>query len=78
MNRNLCLQRVSTEIINGDATPSSIVYLSDGYEAILHHDPFKVYVREKMKNSNSHRLFNFEQLRVKKERDDWEERFRSH
>ena len=66
----LCLQRISTETIKGDAAPSSVVYLSDGYEAVLRHDPFEVYVREKMKNSNSHQLFDFEQLRMKNEGDD--------
>ncbi|THG07628.1 hypothetical protein TEA_024200 [Camellia sinensis var. sinensis] len=36
--------RVSEEI--GDSGPSSVVYLSDGYEAVLKHDPFEIYVRE--------------------------------
>ncbi|KAJ8765299.1 hypothetical protein K2173_011996 [Erythroxylum novogranatense] len=77
------IQRVSMETIDGDATPSSVVYLCDGYEVVLRHDPFEVYVREKSSNVrvislNSHQLFDFEQLRAKKEGDDWEERFRSH
>ncbi|KAJ9177872.1 hypothetical protein P3X46_013029 [Hevea brasiliensis] len=83
-NKKLWLQRVSTETIDGDAGPSSVVYLSDEYEAVLRHDPFEVYVREKKSNDrrvvslNSHQLFDFEQLRPKKEGDDWEERFRGH
>lgn len=82
LNKKIWLQRHSTETIGGDATPSSIVYVADGYEAVLRHDPFEVYVREKGGNRvvslNSHGLFDFEQLRVKKEGDDWEERFRGH
>ncbi|KDP24259.1 hypothetical protein JCGZ_26689 [Jatropha curcas] len=80
----LWLQRLSTETIDGDASPSSVVYLSDGYEAVLRHSPFEVYVREKKSNHhrvvsfNSHQLFDFEQLKPKKEGDDWEERFRGH
>ncbi|KAJ8769225.1 hypothetical protein K2173_001000 [Erythroxylum novogranatense] len=81
--KKLWLNRVLTETIDGDETPSSVVYLSDGYEAVLRHDPFEVYVREKSSNRrivslNSHQLFDFEQLRAKKEGDDWEERFRGH
>lgn len=82
LNKKIWLQRHSTETIGGDATPSSIVYVADGYEAVLRHDPFEVYVREKGGNRvvslNSHGLFDFEQLRVKKEGHDWEERFRGH
>ncbi|XVF61082.1 hypothetical protein PTKIN_Ptkin08bG0100700 [Pterospermum kingtungense] len=79
--KKLWLQSASTEKINGDL--SSVVYLSDGYEVVLRHDPFEVYVREKTGNRrvislNSHGLFDFEQLRVKKEDEDWEERFRGH
>lgn len=83
-NKKLWLQRVSTETIDGDASPSSVIYLSDGYEAVLRHNPFEVYVREKNSNDrrvvslNSHQLFDFEQLKAKKEGDDWEERFRGH
>jgi alpha 1,3-glucosidase len=82
-SKKLWLQRVSTATINGDAGPSSIVYLSDGYEAVLRHDPFEVYVREKSNGNrvislNSHGLFDFEQLRAKSEGEDWEERFRTH
>ncbi|KAH7520541.1 hypothetical protein FEM48_Zijuj08G0154900 [Ziziphus jujuba var. spinosa] len=82
LNTKIWLQRYSTETIGGDASPSSVVYLSDGYEAVLRHDPFEVYVREKGGNRvvslNSHGLFDFEQLRAKKEGDDWEESFRGH
>ncbi|XP_010270270.1 PREDICTED: probable glucan 1,3-alpha-glucosidase [Nelumbo nucifera] len=81
-NKKLWLQRVSTEVINGDSGPSSIVYLSDDHDAVLRHDPFEVYVRRKggdrVVSMNSHGLFDFEQLRKKKEGEDWEERFRSH
>ncbi|XWS44651.1 hypothetical protein CRYUN_Cryun15aG0066300 [Craigia yunnanensis] len=82
--KKLWLQSASTEKINGDnVSLSSVVYLSDGYDAVLMHDPFEVYVREKTGNQrlislNSHGLFDFEQLRVKKEDEDWEERFRGH
>ncbi|XP_062007398.1 probable glucan 1,3-alpha-glucosidase [Rosa rugosa] len=81
--KKLWLQRISTETIDGDAAPSSVVFLSDGYEAVLRHDPFEVYVREKRGNRvisvNSNGLFDFEQLREKGEGgEDWEERFRGH
>ncbi|XP_021900349.1 probable glucan 1,3-alpha-glucosidase [Carica papaya] len=82
--KKLWLNRVSTETIEGDTMPSSIVYLSDGFEAVIRHDPFEVFVREKSGNRrrlvslNSHGLFDFEQLRQKKDGEDWEERFRSH
>ncbi|KAJ4965049.1 hypothetical protein NE237_016898 [Protea cynaroides] len=79
---DLWLQRVSTEVLDGDSAPSSIVYLSDAYEGVVRHDPFEVYVRKKggdrVLSLNSHGLFDFEQLRKKKEDEDWEERFRSH
>ncbi|XP_050236939.1 probable glucan 1,3-alpha-glucosidase [Mercurialis annua] len=83
-SKKLWLQRITSEIIDGDATPSSVVYLSDGYEVVLRHDPFELYIREKNRNGkrlislNSHQLFDFEQLGVKKEGDEWEESFRSH
>ncbi|EOX92666.1 hypothetical protein QUC31_003759 [Theobroma cacao] len=82
--KKLWLQSASKEKIDGnDGGFSSVVYLSDGYEAVLRHDPFEIYVREKAGNRrvvslNSHGLFDFEQLRVKKEDEDWEERFRGH
>ncbi|KAF5199205.1 Alpha-glucosidase [Thalictrum thalictroides] len=76
----LWLQRVSTE--EGEFGVSSIVFLNDDNEAVLKHDPFEVYVRkksgERVLSLNSHGLFDFEQLRVKKEGDDWSESFRSH
>ncbi|KAK3211426.1 hypothetical protein Dsin_016132 [Dipteronia sinensis] len=83
LSKKLHLQRLTTETIDGDAGPSSIVYLSDDFEAVLRHDPLEVYVRYKGSNSrilslNSNGLFDFEQLRVKNEDEDWEERFRSH
>ncbi|CAI0428115.1 unnamed protein product [Linum tenue] len=79
----LWLSRVSTETLDGDSAPSSVVYLSDGYEAVLRHDPFELYVREKSSKSrlvslNSHQLFDFEELRVKNEGEEWEERFKGH
>ncbi|XP_071704204.1 probable glucan 1,3-alpha-glucosidase [Rutidosis leptorrhynchoides] len=82
-SKKLWLQRYGNEVINGDSLPSYVVYLYDGYEAVVRSDPFEVFVREqssgkKVMSLNSHGLFDFEQLRVKKEGDDWEERFRSH
>ncbi|KAI3866706.1 hypothetical protein MKX03_006554 [Papaver bracteatum] len=81
-DKKLWLQRVSTEVINGDASQSSVVYVSDDHEAVLRHDPFEVYIRKKggdrVLSINSHGLFDFEQLRNKKEGDNWEESFRSH
>uniref|UniRef100_A0A1D1Z7Q4 Probable glucan 1,3-alpha-glucosidase n=1 Tax=Anthurium amnicola TaxID=1678845 RepID=A0A1D1Z7Q4_9ARAE len=63
---------------------SSVVYLSHGYEAVLRHDPFELYVRlagsdgDRLLSLNSNGLFDFEQLRTRKEGEEWEERFRSH
>lgn len=70
-NKKLWLQTLSTETFHGDASPSSVAYLSDAYEAVLRHDPFEVYVRDKSNGNrvislNSHGLFDFEQLRAKK------------
>ncbi|XP_057970208.1 probable glucan 1,3-alpha-glucosidase [Malania oleifera] len=80
--KKLWLQRFSTVTVDGDSSPSSVVYLSYGYEAVVRHDPFEVYVREKngdrVVSLNSHGLFDFEQLRVKKDGEEWEERFRGH
>ncbi|XP_057550322.1 probable glucan 1,3-alpha-glucosidase [Amaranthus tricolor] len=82
--KKLWLQRYSEEKIDGDLELSSVVvYLSDGYEAVLRRDPFEVFVRDKnggkrVISINSHGLFDFEQLRVKKDGDNWEENFRSH
>ncbi|XP_023749340.1 probable glucan 1,3-alpha-glucosidase [Lactuca sativa] len=82
-SKKLWLQRHTKEVINGDSADSFVVYLFDGYEAVLRSDPFEVFVREqgsgnRVLSFNSHGLFDFEQLRVKKEGDNWEERFRSH
>ncbi|KAJ0041468.1 hypothetical protein Pint_27440 [Pistacia integerrima] len=82
-SKKLYLQRLSKESIDGDVGPSSVVYLFDSYEAVVRHDPFEVYVRRKGGNSrvlslNSHGLFDFEQLRVKDEDEDWGERFKGH
>ncbi|KAG6721463.1 hypothetical protein I3842_03G113000 [Carya illinoinensis] len=82
-DKKLWLQRISTETIDGDTGPSSIVHLADGYEAVLRHDPFEVYVREKgsvnrVISLNSHGLFDFEQLTAKGEGEEWEESFRGH
>lgn len=82
-SKKLYLQRLTKETIDGDVGPSSVVYLSDGYEAVLRHDPFEVYVRSQGGNSrvlslNSHGLFDFEQLGEKNEGEEWEERFKGH
>ncbi|KAJ6775116.1 ALPHA-GLUCOSIDASE [Salix purpurea] len=76
------------ETLNDESSPSTVVYLSDGYDAVLRHDPFEIYVRDKQSGNqklislNSHQLLDFEQLRVKKEGEEdgenWEERFRGH
>ncbi|CAN8251731.1 unnamed protein product [Cochlearia groenlandica] len=82
--KKIWLQKVATETISGDSTPSSIVYVSEGYEAVFRHEPFEVFVREKsgdrrrVLSLNSHGLFDFEQLRKKTEEDNWEEKFRTH
>ncbi|KAK9162356.1 hypothetical protein Syun_003258 [Stephania yunnanensis] len=72
----LWLSRVSDEGV------SSVVYLSSDLEAVVRHDPFEVYVRrkggERVLSMNSNGLFDFEQLRMKKEGEDWSESFRSH
>ncbi|KAI0523398.1 hypothetical protein KFK09_005793 [Dendrobium nobile] len=78
-DRRLWLPRVSS---TEDGSISSL-YLSDGFEVVLRHDPFEIQVRRKRSNDpiislNSHGLFEFEQLREKKEGEDWEERFRGH
>ncbi|KAL6012302.1 putative glucan 1,3-alpha-glucosidase [Asimina triloba] len=78
----LWLQRIAT-VRGDDGGASSVVYLSDSHEAILRHDPFEVYVRRKADGArvvslNANGLFDFEQLRAKKDGEDWEERFRSH
>jgi alpha 1,3-glucosidase len=82
LDKKLWLQRFSKEVLDGDSESSSVVYLSNDYEVVIRSDPFEIFVREKggkrIISLNSHGLFNFEQLRVKKEGEDWEERFRSH
>ncbi|GER41265.1 alpha-glucosidase [Striga asiatica] len=82
-NKKLWLQRLKEE--ENEEGLLSVVYLSDGYEAVIRRGPFGVYVRETGKNSkkilslNTNGLFDFEQLREKKEEnEEWEERFRSH
>lgn len=78
--RKLWLPRIST---SPDGA-SSIIYLSGDVEAVLLHDPFVLYVRrtgsddDRLLSINSNGLFDFEQLRTKKEGQNWEERFRSH
>ncbi|KAK1317423.1 putative alpha-xylosidase 2 [Acorus calamus] len=76
-DKKLWLHRIST--VDG----GSVIYLSDGYEAVLRHHPFELYVRrsrdgERVVSVNANGLFDFEQLRTKSDGDDWEERFRSH
>ncbi|XP_010906080.1 probable glucan 1,3-alpha-glucosidase [Elaeis guineensis] len=78
-DRRLWLSRLSSP-----AAGSSSFYLAEGFEAVLVHDPFQIQVRRKgsgepVLSFNSHGLFDFEQLRAKKNDDeDWEERFRGH
>lgn len=81
LDKKLWLQRFSEVKIDGDS--SIVVYLADGYEGVLRKDPFEIFVREsnggnRVISVNSHGLFDFEQLRVKKDGDSWEENFRSH
>ncbi|XP_004502983.1 probable glucan 1,3-alpha-glucosidase [Cicer arietinum] len=76
----LYLQRLTNEDLNG---PSSVVYLSDGYSAVIRHDPFELFIRndnsgDRVISLNSHGLFDFEQLREKNEGENWEENFRTH
>ncbi|KAG8383903.1 hypothetical protein BUALT_Bualt04G0062500 [Buddleja alternifolia] len=85
LNKKLWLQRVKEENNDDGSGISSVVYLSDGYEGVIRHDPFEVSVRESGKNGkkvlslNSNGLFDFEQLREKKEEnEDWTENFKSH
>ncbi|KAL6588134.1 putative glucan 1,3-alpha-glucosidase [Orobanche minor] len=82
-NKKLWLQRLKEE--KTEEGILSVVYLSDGYEGVIRRDPFEVFVRESGKNEkkvlslNSNGLFDFEQLRDRKEEnEEWEERFRSH
>ncbi|KAL2521192.1 putative glucan 1 [Forsythia ovata] len=85
LNKKLWLQKLKTEKSEDGLGILSVIYLSDGYEGVIRHDPFEVFVRESGKNGkkmlslNSNGLFDFEQLREQKgENEDWEERFRSH
>ncbi|CAA2967596.1 probable glucan 1,3-alpha-glucosidase [Olea europaea subsp. europaea] len=85
LNKKLWLQKLKTEKSEDGLGILSVVYLSDGYEGVIRHDPFEVFARETGKNGkrvlslNSNGLFDFEQLREKKgEHENWEERFRSH
>lgn len=83
LSKKLWLQTLLEEVLDGDSEPSSIVYLADGYEAVLRHDPFEVFVREKkggkrLISLNSHGLFDFEQLRKKRDGEDWGEHFKGH
>lgn len=60
----------------------STFYIKHGFEAVVKHNPFEIFVRttagDRVLSINSHGLFDFEQLREKKEEETWEERFRSH
>ncbi|KAK9073102.1 hypothetical protein SSX86_007424 [Deinandra increscens subsp. villosa] len=82
ISKKIWLQRYSTDA--GSGSSSFVVYLSDGYEAVVSNDPFEVFVRERggggrrVLSFNSHGLFDFEKLRKKEEGEEWEERFRSH
>ncbi|XP_011099673.1 probable glucan 1,3-alpha-glucosidase [Sesamum indicum] len=85
LEKKLWLQRLKEEKNEDGSGILSFVYLSDGFEGVIRHDPFEVFVREsgkkgkKVLSLNSNGLFDFEQLRDKKEEnEDWEERFRSH
>ncbi|KAF3791765.1 putative glucan 1-3-alpha-glucosidase [Nymphaea thermarum] len=76
--KKLWLQKVDQE---GD---SSVVFVASGYEAVIRHSPFEVFIRragdkERVLSFNSIGLFDFEQLRSEKdEGETWEEHFRSH
>ncbi|KAL3844798.1 hypothetical protein ACJIZ3_002201 [Penstemon smallii] len=85
LSKKLRLQKLIEEKSDDGMVIFSVVYLSDGYETVIKHDPFEVFVREsgtygkKVVSLNSNGLFDFEQLRDKKEEyEDWEERFGTH
>ncbi|KAL9235001.1 hypothetical protein vseg_009807 [Gypsophila vaccaria] len=81
-SKRLWLSRFDEVAIDG--VSCVVVYLSDGYEAVLKKDPFEVFVRDKSRGNavismNSHGLFEFEPMKKsKKEGEIWEESFRSH
>ncbi|KAL7131943.1 hypothetical protein ABFS83_12G038900 [Erythranthe nasuta] len=82
-DKKLWLQSLKQEEENSGLI--SVVHLSDGYEGVIRHNPFEVFVREKGQNGkkvlslNSNGLFDFEQIKDKKdENEDWEEKFRTH
>ncbi|CAD5191540.1 unnamed protein product [Musa acuminata subsp. malaccensis] len=70
--------------LSPDGASATSFYLADGFEGVLRHDPFQIVVRragsggEPVLSLNSHGLFDFEQLRAKKDDENWEENFRSH
>ncbi|KAK4490626.1 hypothetical protein RD792_001314 [Penstemon davidsonii] len=85
LSKKLQLQKLIEEKSDDGMVIFYVVYLSDGYETVIKHDPFEVFVREsgtngkKVVSLNSNGLFDFEQLRNKKEEnEDWEERFGTH
>ena len=82
-SKKLWLQKLDTKTLDGDSSPSSIVYLNEEYDAVLRHEPFEIYVRDKSSGKriislNSHGLFDFEQLKHKKPKSDQEEEKHDH
>lgn len=82
-SKKLWLQNLDTKTLDGDSSPSSIVYLNEEYDAVLRHEPFEIYVRDKSSGKrvislNSHGLFDFEQLKHKKPKSDQEEEKHDH
>ncbi|KAH7315741.1 hypothetical protein KP509_21G063300 [Ceratopteris richardii] len=60
---------------------ASVVTLASNLKVFLQHKPFQIRIQDGEKcllSFNSNGLFNFEQLREKKEGDEWEESFRTH
>ncbi|CAM6086153.1 unnamed protein product [Calypogeia fissa] len=58
----------------------SLVVL-DGFEVVLVHNPFQIYVKrgaDTLVSLNSKGLFHYEQLQDFREGDDWDDTFRSH
>ncbi|KAG6552344.1 hypothetical protein Mapa_006198 [Marchantia paleacea] len=73
-DKRLWIQRV----IEKDGASMAVLA---GYEVVLLHRPFQLYVRsgkETLISLNAKGLFHFEQQREKKEGEDWDESFRSH